>query len=179
MASARQIAANRANAGKSTGPRSKAGKRRTRRNAYRHGFTATTTARAADPKQIARLARAFAGAGADLLRREAAGAAAQAVFDLAQIRRAKVALIARMLTFGAFAPRQPFVPKRQPWPFLLVCVKTGIFPKPIPPAPLPATEPARTAEALRRALPELIKLDRYERRAAGRRDRAIRYLIEQ
>jgi hypothetical protein len=170
MASARQGAANRANARKSTGPRSKAGKRRTRRNASRHGFTATTAARAADPKQIERLARAFAGAGADRLRREAASAAAQAVFDLAQIRRAKVALIARILTFGAFAPRQA-------WPFLLVAVKTGIFPTPIPPAPLPATEPGRTAEALRRALPELIKLDRYERRAAGRRDRAIRLLV--
>jgi hypothetical protein len=38
-------------------------------------------------------------------------------------------------------------------------------------------EPARTAEAARRALPELARLNRYERRAAARRDdRAIRTL---
>jgi hypothetical protein len=43
-----------------------------------------------------------------------------------------------------------------------------------PPAPLPAQEPERSAEALRRVLPELCKLQRYEHRAASRRDRALR-----
>jgi hypothetical protein len=42
MASPRQIAANRLNARKSTGPRTLAGKRRSRRNALRHGLTAET-----------------------------------------------------------------------------------------------------------------------------------------
>jgi len=41
---------------------------------------------------------------------------------------------------------------------------------------MPTTEPERSAEAVRRALPELIQLDRYERRAAGRRARAMRSL---
>ena len=36
----------------------------------------------------------------------------------------------------------------------------------------------RTAEAVRRALPELVRLNRYERRAAARRDRAIRTLTQ-
>jgi len=40
MATDRQIAANRENAKKSTGPRTEPGKRRARRNAYRHGLTA-------------------------------------------------------------------------------------------------------------------------------------------
>ena len=40
MASERQIAANRLNAQKSTGPRTDAGKRRSRRNAFKHGLTA-------------------------------------------------------------------------------------------------------------------------------------------
>jgi len=40
VASERQIAANRRNAQKSTGPRSVAGKRRARRNAYQHGLGA-------------------------------------------------------------------------------------------------------------------------------------------
>ena len=38
---------------------------------------------------------------------------------------------------------------------------------------LPSEEPGRTAEAVRRVLPELIRLQRYEARAVTRRDRAI------
>jgi hypothetical protein len=40
MATDKQIAANRQNAQKSTGPRTEGGKRRSRRNAFRHGLTA-------------------------------------------------------------------------------------------------------------------------------------------
>ena len=48
------------------------------------------------------------------------------------------------------------------------------IPEPVDPlATMPTQEPGRTAEAIRRALPELLKLDRYESRAAARRDRAI------
>jgi len=44
------------------------------------------------------------------------------------------------------------------------------------PEPMPDEGPDRTAEAIRRALPQLLKIDRYERRAAARRDRAVRQL---
>ena len=40
--------------------------------------------------------------------------------------------------------------------------------------PIGLPTPERTAEAVQRALPELIKLDRYESRAASRRDKALR-----
>jgi hypothetical protein len=36
----------------------------------------------------------------------------------------------------------------------------------------------RTTEAIARALPDLLRLNRYERRAAARRDRAIRALTQ-
>src|SRR5262245_18512514 len=42
MATEKQLAANRQNAKNSTGPRTEAGKRRSRRNALRHGLTAET-----------------------------------------------------------------------------------------------------------------------------------------
>ena len=42
MTSFKQIAANRCNASKSTGPRTEEGKRRSRRNAVRHGLAAET-----------------------------------------------------------------------------------------------------------------------------------------
>jgi hypothetical protein len=41
---------------------------------------------------------------------------------------------------------------------------------------MPEPEPDRTLEAMRRVMPELVKLVRYEKRAAGRRDRAIRQI---
>ena len=48
------------------------------------------------------------------------------------------------------------------------------IPEPVDPvSTMPNKEPERTAEAIRRALPELRKLDRYESRAVARRDRAI------
>ena len=44
-------------------------------------------------------------------------------------------------------------------------------------ATMPPHEPERSAEAVRRVLPELRKLNRYERRAAARRDRAVLGLV--
>ena len=78
----------------------------------------------------------------------------------------------------------PTGPEFNPLEVAWLCLKAaglptrGIrVPKPIePPVPLPPQEPDRSAEALRRALPELLKLDRYERRALSRRDRAVRQL---
>ena len=42
---------------------------------------------------------------------------------------------------------------------------------------MPTDEPQRSAEAVRRALPSLLKLRRYEVRAVAERDRAVRALV--
>jgi hypothetical protein len=155
MATERQIAANRRNARKSTGPRSRAGKKRAGRNAYRHGLSYGVAAFA---KHVEALAQKIAGRGADGITLEIARSVARAEFELAQIRRVKVALIARMSEFGEFKVSSPL-----PWDLNA------------PAAPqMPSSEPEHSAEAMRRALPELLKLDRYEQRAIARRDRAGR-----
>jgi hypothetical protein len=87
MATKRQIAANRGNAGKSTGPRSPAGKKRAGGNAYRHGLTVSLPSNAAVAKQIETLARKLAGETNSKIILEHARVAAQAEIDLARVRR--------------------------------------------------------------------------------------------
>jgi hypothetical protein len=173
MASERQIAANRRNARKSTGPRSGAGKERASGNAYRHGLTLSIASTAAYAKQLAKLARKIAGNTDDAITLERARAIAQAELDLARVRRAKVALIERASALGELDP--PRLAVTQTIRLLNAFDRDRlIVPKPSDSsATMPSREPDRSAEALRRALPELRKLDRYDRRAAAQRERAV------
>jgi hypothetical protein len=175
MASERQIAANRRNARKSTGPRSGAGKKRASRNAYRHGLTLSITSSAVVAKQLDNLVRKIAGNAEDAMVLERARAIAQAELELARVRRAKVALIERACTFGELEPPQVLSSVTQIIRFVNALDRGRPFlPKPFDSsATMPSQEPDRSAEAVRRVLPELRKLDRYERRAAVRRHRAV------
>jgi hypothetical protein len=104
---------------------------------------------------------------------EYARAFAQAELDLARVRRAKVALMERASAFGELDPPQLTVTQMIR---VFNAFERGrlIVPKPIDAsATMPSPEPDRSAEAARRVLPELRKLDRYERRAAAQRDRAV------
>ena len=176
MATERQIAANRRNAVKSTGPRSSAGKRRARRNSYRHGLSVGAAGQCAE--QVERLARKIAGAGADAMVLEQARSVAQAQLDLTQIRRMRASLIQRMAEFGVLDTPDPLGTFRD-IKQILNSIDRGLpWDLSVPPAPsMPSSEPDRTAEAMRRALPELLKLDRYERSAAARRDRAAGLIV--
>src|SRR6266545_1804699 len=180
MASEQQIAANQRNARKSTGPRSLAGKRRASSNAYRHGLAAGIQASEGFANEVDRLARKIAGGSNSPIALAHARSAAEASLDLARVRSMKVALIECIAALGGLDRRPEFNPLEIVWCHLKAAglPTRGIrAPKPIePPVPLPPQEPDRSAEALRRALPELLKLDRYERRAFSRRDRAVRRL---
>jgi hypothetical protein len=172
MASERQIAANRRNARQSTGPRSGAGRKRASRNAYRHGLTLSITSTAAFAKQLDKLARKIAGNTDDAITLERAREIAQAELDLARARRAKVALIERASAFGELDP--PRLTVTQVIRLLNAFERGRPIPKPIDAsATMPSQEPDRSAKAVRRVLPELRKLDRYERRAAVRRHQAV------
>jgi hypothetical protein len=167
VATDRQTAANRLNARKSTGPRSGGGKKRASRNSYRHGLaTALVTTQYA--KRVEKLARKIAGNATDFVILEHARNAAEAEFGLARIREVRVALIERMSAFGAFESPTPFN-----------SLGTVEVLEPIDDAAtMPSTESERLAEAVRRTLPELLKLDRYEQRAARLREQSLCAIYE-
>jgi hypothetical protein len=150
MTTERQLAANRRNARKSTGPRSSGGKRRASQNSRRHGFTAVSF-RAGDPQQIEILARQIAGKTTNPVILENARSIAQATFDLAQIRRAKVELIASRIAESEQAPSHGI---GQP------------------------SDSDAVDLAIQEAVPELRKLDRYEKRTIARRSHVMRAMID-
>ena len=179
MASDRQIAANRRNARRSTGPHSAGGRKRSSRNSFRHGLAAGVTTSAERTRYIERLAHKIAGASPGILTLEGARTFAQAEFDLAQIRRVKVALISRVMAFGGLETPNDFQSLDQVKRFLSGLKRVEIIrPERIETPAMPTTDPERTAEAIRRALPELVKLERYERRAAARRARAMHTFLD-
>jgi hypothetical protein len=136
------------------------------------------TASAERTQHIERLARKIAGTCPDILTLESARTFAQAEFDLAQIRRVKFALISRVMAFGGLeTPDDDFQSLGQVKRLLSANGELNL-PDRIEMPAMPTTGPGRTAEAIRCALPELIKLERYERRAAARRARAMRIFLD-
>jgi hypothetical protein len=179
MASERQIEANRRNARNSTGPRSTSGKKRANRNAYRHGLTKPISS-AELARQLNVRAHEIAGDASDLISLELARTIAEAEFELARVRRVKVGLIERVAAFGRFDVPARFASPKDEVAWILQHYfgstlwkgrpKFAVDPLP----PMRSPELQRTAEAVRRILPELVRLQRYESRAVARRDRAIR-----
>ena len=172
MASERQIAANRRNANKSSGPRSAAGKKRASKNAYRHGLF-SKRARTAVTEEMEALARIIAGEASGAIAFEHASVAAEAEVELGRIRDAKRALIDRTDIFGDFkAPRVfPTDPSKNPWLMSAAQERRSQLLTP------EQQEEAERSLAIKRALSELTKLSLYEKRAAARRDRTIRKLM--
>ena len=170
MTSEQQRASNRLNAAKSSGPRSSAGRRRASGNSYRHGLAASQPSIGEQTQRFEELAREIAGDTANPVVLQHARAAAQAELDLGQVRRIKVATINQILASGQVGGSPPTDKIT-----MLECPlsERGVVIDDSVPRP-PSNEPELTAEAVRRALPELIKLDRYEQNAVMRREQAMR-----
>ncbi len=179
MTTERQVAANRRNARRSTGPRSGGGKERASRNSYRYGLSGPLITTQEHANRVENLARKIAADATDFVILEYARAAAEAEFGIARVRQTKVALIERMLAFGQLEQPQLFQSVRQITAFFNALDRGELkLPEPIDAAgTMPSAEADRLAEAVRRALRELLKLDRYERRAAALRDRSLRSII--
>jgi hypothetical protein len=178
VASERQISANRRNALKSTGPKSLAGKKRAAGNSLRHGLSITSVP---ECEAIESLARRIAGdiANDAVAVLGHARAAARAHIHLARIRALETEIINRTFLFGTLELRPPFrsiaaevryvfmqikMQPNQPWKWP---------PRIDPLGPMPSEEAERTDEALRRSLPALRNLHRYERRTIRERDHAL------
>jgi len=173
MASARQIAANRKNARKSTGPRTRAGKQRACRNAYRHGLTIQTdNGESCDVVESLVQRMAPGSTDQDLL--HWAAVAAGAHLELARIRQVKCDIIGRMAQFSALEPAALFRARAAKMRFLKSLFDDPLrkLKKLIDSSPM-LSEAERDAEAVQRLLPELRKLDRYEARAHASWDRAL------
>jgi hypothetical protein len=184
MATEKQIAANRANAAKSTGPRTAAGKKRAARNSFQHGLSVRFSG-LEFTRQREELAHQIAGNTNSELKLEVARAAAEGDLDLARVRAFKVGLIDRVNVTGCLVPPEPFKTKKERIKHFNAKLKAlkkfdEPPPDPIPINPadsLPLSQAERTAEAARRVLPQLEKLTRYEHSAASHRDRNIKTLI--
>jgi hypothetical protein len=186
MPSERKIAANRCNARKSTGPRSRSGKKHASRNAYRHGLTLQISS-TNHASQVEKLARRISGNCQDQTTLGFARTAAEAELELARARKVRLSLIERAIRFGNSDSPKHFRSTNQEVRWLIAmyrhnggerCIQAP-QPEVINPAkPLPKEPSERLAEAVRRILPGLVVIDRYERRAAGRRDKAIRKIFK-
>ena len=106
MATERQIAANRANAKRSTGPKTAAGKRRSSGNAFRHGLSGPLPGDAPTMAAIDAVAHAVIGsAGATAVVTNAATAFAESQMQLRRIRGVRIGML-ETLVLGDLNPRE-------------------------------------------------------------------------
>ncbi len=102
MATEKQIAANRANAKRSTGPKTLAGKMASSRNAYRHGLSSPLQFDPSTSAKVDDIAHALVGEEAGEGRLTSAADFAQAQLQVLRIRSIRNDLIAKLTpTYGS------------------------------------------------------------------------------
>jgi hypothetical protein len=167
MTTERKAVANRANWEKSTGPRTQAGKKRASLNSRRHGLTIPIRRDVEQGGEISELVTELAKAIGKLDRIDLAVAAAEAELELARIRHARTALIELSLSSLVDEPHR----------------RCGIDQGHANETCCVAAEASRqscyrTTRGMVAALPQLEKLERYERRALSRHKKAWRRLLD-
>lgn len=152
MTSERKIRANRANARASTGPKTAQGRARSARNAFRHALSLSVYSDSLVSDEVETLAREIAGPDANAQIQDLARQIAEAQIDLRRVRYARH----QFLTQTSAEP--PDAPLAAPEKFV-TSVPEG---------------PDRFATLLSQEAKQLLRMDRYERRALSRRKFAIR-----
>jgi hypothetical protein len=197
MTSAKKIAANRANAKKSSGPRTEAGKQRASRNALRHGLSALRYKDYAIDAEVEQMAKNICGDDTNLLLFEQALVIAESALWLRSVHKQKIAIIERLydpwlcsLSKGDL--RIPMAELRSRQGQIAYAGYSRLYHKLhkqgeeiwafIQPGEVKPNEPIARYEplverdeheAIEEALPDLARLLRYERRALSRRKRAL------
>ena len=92
MATEKQIAANRANARRSTGPRTALGKLKSSRNAFRHGLSIPLQSNHAGSEEIHALVKALVEGDTNEVKLLAANSVALVQLELARIRKTRAVL---------------------------------------------------------------------------------------
>lgn len=113
VTSPRKMAANRANAQRSTGPMSAAGKAASRGNAVKHGLSIPVSALPDLAQEVAQLAQQIAGGSESLLVQDAATRVAEATIDVLRVRRARLQVLETLMS-TLDQPSPPPVEKRLP-----------------------------------------------------------------
>jgi hypothetical protein len=159
MSSKERIAANRRKATRSTGPRTQSGKSRSRANALRHGLLSKKLADSARVAETEALAGRIACEHGKPDHAIEAKTIAEAELTILKIRAVRAKLLDAIPIDSAASRGQRdlrFEATR--------------------PSGRPPIEPSDLTLAYLRAVPELLKLDRYEQRAVSRRRLALRQL---
>ena len=175
MTSSRKIEANRANARRSTGPKTARGRERSAKNALRHGLSLSISLDAALSQQAEDLARQIAGPGARQQMFEFAQKIAEAQVDLRRIRDARYKLLSAALDQPYYDTRA----SRRKYLAFLSRLLSGNDPDiSVEALAQHLTSPLEGADKLAAIFSnygsQLVALDRYERRAISRRKVAMR-----
>lgn len=173
MTSPRKLAANRANARASTGPKTARGKSRVSRNAFRHGLSRPVMSDPSMASELQPLVEAIVGREEDPRLRARAMAVAEAQLDLVRIRQVGHELMRTLCDqANSTASLMPEMAKGRAGSNSKA-IKEMLAPVPGGLVPQGLEKAART---LSDKLQMLVKINRYERRALSRRKFAIRDL---
>jgi hypothetical protein len=174
MSSEKQIAANRRNGRKSKGPRTAPGKARASRNALRHGLASISRHNPAVAPRIESIARAICPDTSNPSLFEQALIIGETTCVLGCVCAERIARMERLLDGTASPPPTLTVPENDR-------AKRDTNPEPSSTRPRVEVEPTHLAMPLHRGSPGIAGIDpleRYERRALSRRNRAVQKFLE-
>jgi hypothetical protein len=178
VTSERKIRANRANAQASTGPKTARGRSHAARNAHRHALSLSVHSDPVLSEEAEALARQIIGTDANPEMQELARRIAEAQIDLRRVRHVRHQILSQALADPDYESKAMFRKKSR---LILHCLRRLDQSAPMPDIVMEFLSskpegPYKFATILVDKTRQLLALDRYERRAVSRRNRAIQSL---